>query len=111
MTNFPSAVPEIPVTDLAKSIAYYQSHLGFTHDWGGPPGGIAQLSRGHCRLFLTDAPFRKHHGNSAPVLVWLNLNSKQEVDHLHHQWSASTARILSPPESKPWKLHEFTASD
>jgi len=45
------------------------------------------------------------------VLIWLNLNSRQEVDDLYGSWSASGARILGPPEAKAWKLHEFTASD
>jgi uncharacterized glyoxalase superfamily protein PhnB len=44
-------------------------------------------------------------------LTWLNLNSKEEVDALHKQWSSSGASILSEPESKPWGLHEFTAKD
>jgi hypothetical protein len=26
-------------------------------------------------------------------------------------WSGREVRIVSPPESKPWKLHEFTAAD
>jgi hypothetical protein len=33
------------------------------------------------------------------------------VDELHLAWSGRGARIVSPPESKPWKLHEFTAAD
>ena len=45
------------------------------------------------------------------MLIWLNLNSKQEVDDLHAAWSRSHARIVSPPESKPWNLHEFTVAD
>jgi predicted lactoylglutathione lyase len=45
------------------------------------------------------------------VLVWLNLSSKQEVDDLHDEWSRNQGRIVSPPESKPWNLHEFTVAD
>jgi len=45
------------------------------------------------------------------VLIWLNLASKAEVDELHEIWRSSGAKILSPPESKPYKLHEFTLSD
>jgi predicted lactoylglutathione lyase len=45
------------------------------------------------------------------VVIWLNLSSKEEVDELYGIWSSSEAKIISPPESKPWKLHEFTASD
>lgn len=62
-------------------------------------------------MFLTNPAFREPYGNSAPVLVWLNLNSKQEVDDLYETWSRSEARIVSRPESKPWKLHEFTVAD
>ena len=109
--ELPAAVPEIPVTDMNAALDYYQGKLGFTVDWGGADGGIAGISKGQCRMFLTDRDFRAHHGNAAPVLVWLNLNSKQAVDELHEIWSAAGARIVSPPESKPWNLHEFTASD
>jgi putative acetyltransferase len=62
-------------------------------------------------MFLTNVAFRKQNGNSAPVLVWLNLNSKDEVNELHDLWSRSQAKIVSPPESKPWGLHEFTVAD
>lgn len=62
-------------------------------------------------MFLTNLAFRERYGNSAPVLVWLNLNSKQEVDDLYEVWSHSEARVVSPPESKPWNLHEFTVAD
>lgn len=109
--EFPPAVPEIPVTDMNAALNYFESKLGFNIDWGGVDGGIAGISKGQCRMFLTDRDFRAHHGNSPPVLIWLNLSSKDEVDELYKIWNAGDARIVSPPESKPWKLHEFTASD
>jgi predicted lactoylglutathione lyase len=62
-------------------------------------------------MFLTDRDFREHRGNLPPVLVWLNLDSKEEVDELYQIWNSGEARIVSPPDSKAWKLHEFTASD
>ncbi len=115
MTNmratFPPAVPEIPVSNIRLALAYYRDHLGFTVDWGDNDDGIAGLSKGDCRLFLTDTAFRESRGNAAPVLIWLNLDSKQQVDALHQEWRRSQARIVSGPESKPWKLHEFTAAD
>ena len=111
MHEFPAAAPEIPVTDMNAALEYYQQKLGFTVDWGGSDGGIAGISKGQCRMFLTDRDFRKEHGNAPPVMIWINLNSKDEVDELYEIWSAAEARIISPPASKPWKLHEFTASD
>ena len=109
--EFPAAVPEIPVTDMDQALDYYEHQLGFSIDWGGVDGGIAGISKGHCRMFLTDGAFRAQHSNAPPVVIWLNLDSKEEVNELHEIWKAGEARIISPPESKPWKLHEFTASD
>ena len=109
--EFPAAVPEIPVSDMNAALDYYQSKLGFEFDWGGAPGNIAGISKGQCRMFLTDRDFRQYHGNTAPVMIWLNVISKEEVDELHETWNAAGAKIISPPDSKPWKLREFTAAD
>ena len=109
--EFPDAVPEIPVSDLKKAIAYYKSNLGFSIDWGGEDGGIAGISKGHCRMFLTDDAFREHYRNTGPVLGWFNLDSKEQVNERFGLWSASQAKIVSSPESKPWGLHEFTVAD
>jgi uncharacterized glyoxalase superfamily protein PhnB len=64
-----------------------------------------------CRLFIAGPAFRESHGNTSAVLFWLNLNSKAEVDELYGQWKAASAKIISEPEDKPWKLREFTAAD
>ena len=109
--EFPGAVPEIPVSDIDTAAAYYRDQLGFSIDWGGEDGGIAGISKGSCRMFLTNRAFREEFGNTPPVLVGLNLSSRQEVDALHEAWSRGQARIVSRPESKPWKLHEFTVAD
>jgi predicted lactoylglutathione lyase len=110
--EFPAAVPELPVHDVDQAAAYYVKNLGFTLDWGAEAGGgIAGISRGHCRIFLTSGGFRETYRNAAPVVIWLNLNSIEEVDALYELWRNSQAKIVSPPESKPWKLHEFTAAD
>jgi hypothetical protein len=109
--TFPAPVPEIPATNIDKATAYYVDKLGFTLDWGDEQGGIAGVSRGNCRLFLTNSSFREHYGNTGPVIFWLNLDSKAEVDELFAEWKAAQAKIVSEPEDKPWKLHEFLAAD
>jgi uncharacterized glyoxalase superfamily protein PhnB len=108
---FPGAVPEIPVSNVDEAIAYYEASLGFTRDWGGDEGGIAGISRGECRMFLTNTGFREMYATRGPVVVWLNLHGKSEVDELYRTWLGARATMVSPPESKPWKLHEFTAAD
>jgi len=108
---FPPSVPEVPAANVEKAAAYYVNTLGFTFDWGDDQGGIAGISRGNCRLFITNHSFREPYGNTGPILFWLNLNSKAEVDELFAQWKAAQAKIVSEPEDKPWKLHEFIAAD
>ena len=109
---FPEAVPEVPVSDIDAALEYYGSRLGFNVDWTYREGGcLAGISQGNCRMFLADAAFRSQYGNSGPVLIWLNLDSKDEVDALYGLWRGKQAKIVSPPESKPWRLHEFTAAD
>jgi len=61
-------VPEIPAANVDKAAAYYVNTLGFTLDWGDDQGGIAGISRGNCRLFITNRPFREFYGNIGPIL-------------------------------------------
>jgi uncharacterized glyoxalase superfamily protein PhnB len=108
---FPAPVPEIPAAEVEKSAAYYVNVLGFTLDWGDDKGGIAGISRGNCRLFITNRAFQKHYGNVGPILFWLDLDSKADVDELFAQWKTAGASIVSGPEDKPWKLREFIVTD
>lgn len=109
--EFPGAVPEIPVADINEAAVYCENNLGFTLDWGGDELGLAGVSKGNRRMFLADSNFRKHCGNVGPVLTWLNLNSKDEVNDLYQLWNSSNAELISEPESKSWGLHEFMAKD
>lgn len=109
--EFPGAVPEIPVTDINEAAAYYENNLGFTVDWGGEELGLAGISKGDCRMFLANSDYRKERRNVGPVLIWLNLQSKDEVNDLYRVWSSTKAKLISEPESKPWGLHEFMAQD
>jgi predicted lactoylglutathione lyase len=111
LTHFPQAVPEIPVSNVDRAAEYYVKVLGFSFDWGNDDGGIGGISQGDCRMFLTNAPFRAAHGPQSPVIVWLNLNSKQEVDELFERWKDTGARILEAVEDKPWNLREFRVAD
>src|SRR5687768_2822015 len=95
---FPAPVPEIPVANVDNAAAYYVNALGFTIDWGNDEGGIAGISRGNCRLFITNRSFRESYGNSGTILFWLNLDSRAEVDELFAQWKNAQAKIISEPE-------------
>jgi uncharacterized glyoxalase superfamily protein PhnB len=109
--RFPAPVPEMPAANVDQAVAYYVEKLGFTSDWGGEQGGIAGISRGDCRLFITNRIFRESYGNTGPILIWLNLDSRAEVDQLFLEWKAVQANIVSEPDDKPWHLREFIVAD
>jgi len=111
LTRFPHAVPEIPVRNVDHSAAYYVDVLGFRLDWGNDGGGIGGISQGDCRMFLTNAAFRAIHGPNSPAVVWLNLDSRQEVDELFDRWQKAGAAIVEAVEDRPWNLREFRVSD
>ena len=62
-------------------------------------------------MFLTNPAFRAHYRNAGPALIWLNLDGIGQVDQLYDLWSSNQAILISPPDSKPWGLYEFTAAD
>jgi hypothetical protein len=83
--NFPSVCPEIPVSDLNEASAYYRDQLGFHIDWTEEQLGLACVSRGDTRMFMANAEYRSALGARGPILLWLNLSSRAEVDTLHGQ--------------------------
>ncbi len=109
--SFPAAVPEIPVRALPEALDYYRDRLGFTVDWSDEALGLAGASQGDCRLFLAAADYRAALGNPGPVVVWLNLSGRAEVDALYDRWLQAGATIAAPPRAQPWKLYEFSAAD
>lgn len=108
---FPSVCPEVPVRDLGASLAYYRNRLGFVVDWSDEALGLAGISRGSSRLFLSNAAYRSALGNAAPIVLWLNLNNRAEIDALHAGWASAGVAIAEPPAAKPYKLYEFFAQD
>jgi len=109
--QFPSVCPEVPVASLAPALAYYRDQLGFTVDWSDEQLGLAGLSRGDTRMFMGAAHYRSHFGAQGPIVLWLNLSSRAEVDALHAQWVAAGAKIAAPPAARAHKLYEFFAND
>jgi hypothetical protein len=65
------------------------------------------------RRGLPDVPHERARssGRKGPVIVWLNLISKQEVDELFERWKDAGAKIVEAVEDKPWNLREFRVAD
>jgi uncharacterized glyoxalase superfamily protein PhnB len=99
------------VADLAAALAYYRDRLGFGIDWSEEGLGLACVSRGDSRLFMSNPEYRSALGARGPIILWINLSDRAEVDALYGEWAAAGARIADPPEAKPYKLYEFFAED
>ncbi|HTU13221.1 MAG TPA: VOC family protein [Allosphingosinicella sp.] len=99
------------MAELAPALAHYRDRLGFTVDWADEGIGLAGLSRGDARLFITSAGYRAMLGNKAPIVLWINLDNRAEVDALHAEWSEAGATLLGPPTAQPWRLYEYFARD
>jgi catechol 2,3-dioxygenase-like lactoylglutathione lyase family enzyme len=105
-TKLPAPVPQVPVSNLGRSIEFYRSRLGFVLDWSHE-NVLAGISRDETRLFLAQtAP-----GEFQPVRIWLNLSGVSDVDALHREWGTAGVAIALAPERKEWGLYEFIAED
>jgi uncharacterized glyoxalase superfamily protein PhnB len=109
--KIPVPVPEVPVSSIDSALSYYVHQLGFTVDWQDGDNGIAGICRDDCRLFLTDNKFRATVANAAPVVLWLNVENRTEVDEVFSDWQAAGAHVVLEPEDKPWNLREFKVAD
>jgi len=91
--------PILRVANLAASIDYYTTKLGFKVNWGFPDTGesfFASISRGRCNLFLSVGD-QGHPG----AWVWIDGNN---VEALHEEFKASGANIRNPPTNYSWAL-------
>jgi len=109
--KFPAPCPEIPVERLSEALAYYRDSLGFTVDWADEGLGLAGLSQGDCRVFMSTPAYREPLGVRGPIVLWLNVETRAEVDALHARWAAAGATIASEPLAQAHKLYEFFAQD
>jgi predicted lactoylglutathione lyase len=107
--RLPAPVPELPVSSIQASRAFYQQTMGFRVEWMYADD-LAGISKDAVRIFLRRRTEREA-SQGYNVLVWLNLASPVEVDQLYQEWKQSGVPITEALETKPWKLREFTARD
>ena len=98
--EFGGAIPILRVMDVAASVEYYVSKLGFKVNWGFPDSQtksiFASISRGQCRLFLSA-------GDQGNPGTWVWIDGKN-VERLHAEFKASGARIRHAPTNYSWAL-------
>ena len=97
----------LAVRDLEASTRFYMEVLGFSRDFGDGSDGWSFLSRDNFKLMLGECPDEKpaseigNHSYVAYLIV-------EGVDELHHEVTARGAQVVSPLESEPWGMKEFS---
>jgi GNAT superfamily N-acetyltransferase len=97
----------LAVADVVATVRYYQDKLGFTGKWlwGDPPdfGGVSWGKVG-VMFCLQPALAAKIEGHQHAFLV-------TGLDQLHGQHRDNGVQFISPLETKPWGLREYTVRD
>jgi len=99
--GFEGVTPILRVQNLAASVQYYVSKLGFKKDWEGP-GPFASVSRGRCHLFLSEGD-QGHIGS----WVWIGV---EDAEALFNEYRASGANVRHAPTNYPW-AYEMQVED
>jgi catechol 2,3-dioxygenase-like lactoylglutathione lyase family enzyme len=107
--EFSPPVPILRILDEAKAREFYAEFLGFAFDWEHrfEPGTplYAQISRGDCRLHLSE-----HHGDGIPgTFVRVTVSA---LDELHAELMDKKYKYNRPDiQDMPWGTREMTTYD
>jgi predicted enzyme related to lactoylglutathione lyase len=91
-TEFENVTPILRVGNIAASIDYYVSVLGFKLDW--QQGLFASISRDRCRVFLCEGD----QGNPGSW-VWIGIG---DLEALFEECKSRGAKVRHPPTNYSW---------
>lgn len=98
--NFHASSPILRVSDLARSLDYYNNALGFATDWGHE-SGFASVSRQAANILLCE----NDQGNPG---TWVYIGVG-DVVRLHEELAEKGAIIKLPPTNYPWAMEIHVA--
>ena len=92
------------VPDVLAAVDFYTNKLGFTlaFTWGTPPA-FAGVNLGQVQIFL-------EQGTPAPqgCAVYFVVD---DADALFEFQRANGARVIQPPDDRPWGLRDYSVAD
>lgn len=101
--GLPDAVPVLPVSDLARALAFYE-RLGFEVRVAYAQYAILGYAR--TELHLTEVPEVAGHDTWSGAYLRVT-----DVDAVHAHWTAMGAPSLRPPTDEPYGVREFATED
>jgi catechol 2,3-dioxygenase-like lactoylglutathione lyase family enzyme len=91
-TEFENVTPILRVGNIAASIDYYVSVLGFKLDW--QQGLFASISHDRCHIFLCEGD----QGNPGSW-VWIGIDDSEA---LFEEYKSRGAKVRHPPTNYSW---------
>lgn len=109
--NYSHCVPFLPVRNLAETVDFFKSKLGFTNEWyWGNPRTEAGIGRdGLNLLFVLNPAFVDAINTSAHRLEICLFVSN--VDEIYKQIKSSGVEVISELRNEPWMVREFSILD
>lgn len=111
MASIRTAAPQLLVSDLGKSLAFYGERLGFRTDFVYE-GFYAAVSRDGATLHLKCAPRleaeRAHRRAGEHLDAYLDVSGVRE---LHDELLQRGATFARPLEKRPWGALDFSIED
>ncbi|MFI6163889.1 VOC family protein [Micromonospora haikouensis] len=105
-TTWLHLMPKLPVTDMDRSIAYYQEALGLHLAWRTAHGNLAALASGEIEMLLLAA----WTGDSPPppqsAYVYV-----EDPDALCAEYQQAGADIVEPVASRAYGMRDFVVRD
>ena len=95
-------MPELPCDDVDAAVTHYRDVLGFKVNYAQHDIGV--MDRDQVRLILIARTGRHRGIGSCYIYV-------HDADVLHAELTASGARVMGAPVSRPWGLREFQVED
>ena len=113
--EFASAKPILNVKNVPASLVYYTEVLGFdlAFAWGDDvqfdrPAAptFAEVCRGPAAIMLAQGT-----QGSGETWIYVDVQTRAELDQLHADYARRGARIAAAPEDKPWNRREMLVQD
>ncbi len=104
MVKLSRIAPELPVSNLKGSIAYYEEKLGFRVVMQMPGGDYAIVERDDVAIHL----FQVGAQSSSPVGIHV---FTKDLDTLHAELQERGARVSQGIQRKPWGNRDFRVND
>lgn len=99
-------MPRLPVTDMDRSIAYYEEALGFRLAWRTVDGNLAALASGEIEMLLL-SPW----SSDAPPPTCSAYVYVDDPDSLCAEYDQAGADIVDPVASRSYGMRDFVVRD